>query len=112
MQGQDGEVDIKAEMEAIWTALGERMGGDDLAGYPKVPYSQYYEGLGEFSWNAQNNSTLFPGNTARDGVDRAKADEEKRIKELDDAAREVVPCPPAPVTKPPATLLHAHTACF
>ena len=115
VQGQDGEVNIEAEMEAIQIALGKRMGGDKLDGYPNVPYSQYYEG-GEFSMNAQNDSTLFPGNTVKDGVDRANADEEKRNKESDDAARdaakEVVPCPPAPVTKPPATLLHAHTACF
>ena len=102
-------------MEAIQIALGKRMGGEKLDDYPDVPYSKYYEG-GEFSMNAQNDSTLFPGSTAKDGVDRAKADEEKRNKESDDAARdaakEVVPCPPAPVTKPPATLLHTQTACF
>ena len=104
VQGQDGEVDIEAEMEAIQIALGKRMGGEKLDGYPNVPYSQYYEG-GEFSMNAQNDSTLFPGSTAKDGVDRAKADEEKRNKESDDAARdaarEVFPFPPSPLSFTP-----------
>ena len=111
VQGQDGEVDVEAEMKAIHIALSKRMGGEALDGYDKVPYSEYYKKIGEFKMNEQAVS-LFPskayenfGSTVRDGLDRSKEAEEERIKKSDeaakDAAREVFPFPPSPLSFTP-----------
>lgn len=118
-QGQDGEVNMKAEMDAIRDALDTRMKGKGhVEGYGDVPdfFVGHYLGLGASSMSTQNNATLFPttpGNAAQAGADKAKEAEEKRKQESEDAAREaakeVVPCARPHNSHHHATFFMRHT---
>tara|TARA_B100000795_G_C22624221_1_gene370044 strand:+ start:174 stop:704 length:531 start_codon:yes stop_codon:yes gene_type:complete len=125
VQGQDAEVDVEAEMRAIHIALSERMGGEALVGYEKVPYSEYYKKIGEFKMNEQAVS-LFPseayenlgnpvqdellpelpdkeaGNTMEEGMQARREEQIKKMEELQTYVASKHPISPRLLTMPPS----------
>ena len=123
VQGKDGKVDIRAEMNAIYTALDARLRGEKLEGYELFPYTELYLGNSKpvFFMRAQGpgdvgfgTGDLGTGGGGTGGVGSPAGESGDAAK---DAATEVFPLSahaPHHATRehPAQTMSHAHCLFF